>query len=806
MPNRRADYLAVATLPLLAALLFADVLFGVNGFYLRDLTRYSYPGKQILRDVVARGELPYWNRYFSAGQPLAANPAHAVFYPLTWLILLPSYNLAFRLLILLHIAIAACAMYALLRSMELRPYAAWFGAASWALGGLYLSYVNLLPFLFSAAWLPLTCLFVRRFLLRPSARDFALASLVLGLQVLVGEPTTVIQTGMLIGMYALYRAWHGAPRSLKPVASIAAISVAAFALGAAQMLPAFDHARDSVRARPFAFDFVSTWSLPWARLGEIVYPNLLGHVTWHGEPWYWAARLYPRTASPFLSSIYAGLLVAALAVAGGIVRARGARLVLILCVLSAALALGGHTPLLGWLYHAGIGTSLRYPEKFALLGIFPLVVFASQMLERLMDGDRRLRSAAMACLGVATAIAMAMAVASVTPAYRETFAAIWGIANGGVLARAVEISRADWIAAALRGGVAIAIVSAAARNGRVWMLATAAFVAADLAYTLEEINPRMPRRFFDPPPIAAALPANRDAFRLFHETDWYLEELPPAAGYFPPGPNGYWARRNALAPMIPAGARIQTVLQEDPDRTALLPTLELTTAMVEVQGSGRAGWEAPFMAMSNAWFRTAYRDFESERRRTRGDFTIMKPVFFVAAAPYPRYYFTDQMIGIRDRRDFVAALIANRYSPRVAFVQGPAFAAAPGVVRGVAETPNTASLDVESRGRGFLVMSVTRHKYWDVRVDGRRAEPVPTNLTYQGIVVPPGRHRVTMVYRNPLVPLGLGISGIVAALLIFLAMQNPYNPPVCQTAAPISSPSPPWQSSAPSSSPTSSSA
>src|SRR3954471_5360160 len=196
--SRRSDLLALALLFLIATVSFADVLFGVNQLYMRDLTRYYYPAKHILRDVVQHGEFPYWNRYFSAGQPIAANPEHEVFYPLTWLILLPSYDLGFRLHILVHIYIGLLGMYLLLRSMDLRPPAAWFGALSFGLGGIYLSYVNLLPILFCAAWLPLTCLFVRRFLLGHRARDFALATLFLGLQFLVGEPTTVMQTGFLI--------------------------------------------------------------------------------------------------------------------------------------------------------------------------------------------------------------------------------------------------------------------------------------------------------------------------------------------------------------------------------------------------------------------------------------------------------------------------------------------------------------------------------------------------------------------------------------------------------------------------------
>src|SRR5437660_4212527 len=210
--SRRSDLLALALLFLIATVSFADVLAGVNELYMRDLTRYYYPTKQILRDVVQHGEFPYWNRFFSGGQPIAANPEHEVFYPLTWLILLPSYDFGYRLHILIHIYIGLLGMYALLRSMDIRPFPAWFGAMSWGLGGLYLSYINLLPILFCAAWLPLTCLFVRRFLLRPNRRDFALGALFLGLQFLVSEPTTVAQTGLLLGMYALYRAWYARPR------------------------------------------------------------------------------------------------------------------------------------------------------------------------------------------------------------------------------------------------------------------------------------------------------------------------------------------------------------------------------------------------------------------------------------------------------------------------------------------------------------------------------------------------------------------------------------------------------------------
>ena len=112
-PSFLSDKLAVALLLLLPTLFFIDVLAGVNNFYMRDLTRYYYPTKQILREIALGGEFPYWNRYYSGGQPIAANPEHEVFYPLTWLITLPSYDFGYRLHILLHIYIALLGMYAI---------------------------------------------------------------------------------------------------------------------------------------------------------------------------------------------------------------------------------------------------------------------------------------------------------------------------------------------------------------------------------------------------------------------------------------------------------------------------------------------------------------------------------------------------------------------------------------------------------------------------------------------------------------------------------------------------------------------
>jgi hypothetical protein len=782
--TRRHDWIAVAILTLIATLFFADVLVGSGNFYMRDLTRYYYPTKQVLREIVQGGEVPYWNRHFSGGQPLAANPEHEVFYPLTWLILLPSYDFGYRLHILVHIYIGLLGMYALLRSMELRIPAAFFGALAFGLGGIYLSYVNLLPILFCAAWLPLTCLFVRRFLFHPSLRDFAIASLFLGMQFLVAEPTTVAQTGLLLGMYALYRGWYAAkewghswtyaiPEMLSRVVFIGLISAAAFAMGAAQMLPALDHVGESARSRTFDFSLVSAWSLPWAKLAEFIYPNFLGYISIERVMWYWGGGLYPGMGSPFLFSIYSGLLVTALAIGAFFVKPRGGRFVLILVIFSLLIALGGHTPFLKLLYEAGIATGIRYPEKFILVAVFAVILFAAQLLDRLLAGDDAIRDAALGFIAATTIVAAVLSIASFTPLYEALFMKVWGLKAGASAHRMVTLSREGWILAAVRGAFLFGLLWSVRMLKRpLWLALLLLFVALDLGPVVHQLNPRMPGVFFTGEPLASQhFPGNRHSYRIFHEADWYGQEE-MAKKYFSTGDAVYWIVRNGLFPMTPVGVDLQMVMERDYDKTALLPTIDFVDSVWDVKRNGRTDWWRPFVAMSNVRYRGIYKPFDQERKRVKKDLKRAEAIEFIDVGFHPRYYFADQLVTIKDRHDFVRKLTDGSYTDAVAFVTAPAFVPARGVVRGMRESANTATIDVESFGQGFLVMSVTTHKYWRIAVDGKPVTPLVTNIAYQGIRVPAGKHRVEMRYRNTLAARGVKIS-IAAAVLLLAAAFLP---------------------------------
>ncbi|HEU4523051.1 MAG TPA: YfhO family protein [Thermoanaerobaculia bacterium] len=769
-PRRRHDLLAVALLALLPSLLFIDVLAGRANFVMRDLTRYYYPTKQIYRRIVEQGEFPMWNRFFHGGQPLAANPEHEIFYPPTWLLFLPDFDLGYRLHILIHVYIALFGMYALLRSMQNRPAAACFGAVSWGLGGLLLSCISLLPFLFSVAWLPLTALFTRRFLIDRRPRDFALASLAFGVQCLVAEPTTLLQTGLLLGAYAIYRGMKAkSPLNavVRNIAWVGGISAAAAFAGSVQLLPAADLLRESARARGLPFELVSAWSTPWAKLAELVYPNILGHAHLAHHS-YWAGRLYEPMGAPFLFSIYPGLAVAALAIAGVVCRVRGSRFAMLLAAASVIAAAGSHLPFLRFAYDAGILTSFRYPEKFLLVAVFALTVLAAKSCDRLLRGDADIRNVT-AAFALATAVVAAGIVAlGFTPWSLAAWTSFFGLPSDPETFRLIGIAWNGWTIAAARGLLlCLIVISVRFLPRRLWLVFALLFVCADLGPVVHQVNPRMPARFFTPPPAVAAVAAAGDSYRLFHLADW--EQGERVARLYDDPDARYWVIRNGMFPMIPAAYAIQTVLEHDYDETSLLPTGDFTRSMWDVRRSGRPDWLPPFLAMSNARFVAVSRNPAAIRA---SNYEEASPVEFIETKAYPRYYFADQVVAISGRDDFVRKLSQERHSERVAFIEGLSFRPARGRVTKVQETANTATIDVEAEGEAFLVMSVTPHKYWRITVDGAPVRPLVANVGYQGVAVPKGRHRVAMTYRNDLIPIGGAITLASLGVLAFLASRR----------------------------------
>lgn len=753
---------------------FADILFGRGALFIRDLSRYYYPTKKIVREVIRAGEMPFWNPYYSAGQPMAANPEYEVFYPPQWLILLPDYDVGYRLHVLVHFWIAVLGAYALCRGRRFRVSTSALGATAFALGGFFISTVNLLPIMFCAAWIPAIMHFGHRFLAMRRARDLCIAALLLGVQMLAGEPTTLLQTWSLLGFLAVWRSLrHGwnLRRLVIGLLLVLAMGVAGALIGGAQMIPAADHAGDSVRARGFDFGLVQAWSMtPWRPL-ELLFPNLFGHI-WLDGSLFWGSGLYQRTGSPFYFTIYPGLFITAFGVAALVLRRTGWLMAALLIAGSVVLALGVHTPLLRALYDAGIFSAVRYPEKFSLTALLVLLLMGTAALDRAIRGDQVIMRAAAVIVALSVIGAAVAVTLTLLPQYPQWFRVLWGVKTAR-LQEMLSVARLEWLVALGRGMVALVIMELWRRRGDDRWIGTVAVLAlaADLSWTGRSSVPRVDPAFYTPPPLAAEIRSTTARHRLFHEIDWYGSST-IARKYFSSGSSVYWIVRNGVYPMTPAAWGIGTVLERDYDRTALLPTTDLVDSMWKVRDRGQERWREMFMTMSNARVSTQYEPFEEQVRSTGGDLRKAAPVKLAPSEnAAPRYYFAESVAIARTPDEFVDRLVEERWSERMAYLDSPMPAPSPGRLADVRETFNTIEMDVVVDGpaEGLLVASVTPHKYWSATIDGRPAALRVVNIGYIGLPVPPGAHRVSLVYRNPLVITFALIAIVSAACFVVIA-------------------------------------
>ncbi len=182
---------------------FGAVLFHDRQFSFRDVAHFYYPLYQRVQQEWEAGRLPLWEPEENAGMPLLGNPTAAVLYPGKLVYAILPYPLAAKLYIVLHVVLAAGAMFALARHWEVSRTGATLAALSYAFGvPVLFQYCNVV-FLVGAAWLPLGLRACDRWLRLGRRWGLIELALVLALQTLGGDPETAYLLGVCAGGYAL---------------------------------------------------------------------------------------------------------------------------------------------------------------------------------------------------------------------------------------------------------------------------------------------------------------------------------------------------------------------------------------------------------------------------------------------------------------------------------------------------------------------------------------------------------------------------------------------------------------------------
>ncbi|MHC4986839.1 MAG: hypothetical protein ACYTFO_11905, partial [Planctomycetota bacterium] len=221
-----------------------------QGTLSHDLYSYSYPMFIYAQDAWQRGEGLLWNDFQNCGQPFFGIISTALLYPVNTLFLSGDLDLWLYSQAVFHLSLAGIGIYLLCRELGLERTPAFCGALAFQLGGVCRTAVVWSPAVLGPyAWLPLAMFLCERILRTPRPALGVGLGAILTLQMLAGLPLVLIFTYQLI---ALRLFWEMVSRRNWPRARV--ISVLALGLllplllGAVQLLPAVEVARESVRS------------------------------------------------------------------------------------------------------------------------------------------------------------------------------------------------------------------------------------------------------------------------------------------------------------------------------------------------------------------------------------------------------------------------------------------------------------------------------------------------------------------------------------------------------------------------------
>lgn len=399
--ERRWDLLSAALLAGMFSAFFGRTISGAvyqpaDG---GDLVSFLFPIYRFAARTLSQGQLPLWNPHLYGGAPFVTDIQAGFLYPPNLLLFLlnPAFDYRWmQLLSIGHLWWAGLGVYALVRTLgHSRPAALLAGLAFGLCDMLFihLGNLNLIAVLSWSGWVLTACHLA---LTRRSLPWAAVAAVLFAIANYAGHAQSSYYLAMTVGIYSLGRMgadyWENQATESHETAlrnSITALQypltvfILTALLSAPILLPAFEMLPFTQRG---AFDYQDTVSYslePGPAFIGLLTPGFFGRGPWD----YWGS--WDRVELP-----YAGLVTLLLAVLACLlpIPEKRRRLLpwLVLALAGFVIALGGNTPIHGWLTRIlPVYGSFQAPARTIVLWALALSVLAAFGLDSLLGGRSR---------------------------------------------------------------------------------------------------------------------------------------------------------------------------------------------------------------------------------------------------------------------------------------------------------------------------------------------------------------------------------------------------------------------------------
>ena len=356
----------IVLLALLTLASYPDVFLGFQTFVFRDFGIFSYPIAYQLRESFWHGELPLWNPLNNCGTPFLAQWNTQVLYPPALFYLLFPLSWSLGVFCLLHLFWGGLGMFFLARRWTQNHLAAAFAGIIFAFNGLMMSSLIWPATVAGLGWMPWVVWLTER-AWREGGRTLILAAIAGALQMLSGGAEVILLTWVWLGAATLFEFIREAGLRGKILWRTGLIVLLISGLSAAQLLPFFDLLDYSRRQESIS---AAAWPMPLTGWANFFAPLFHCH-SFQG--------VFMQDYQSWINSYYVGVATVVLAV-GAMVRVRRGRVWLLAALtwFCLILALGGATPVYGWLSRqVSVIGLIQYPIKFVILPVFILPLLAA---------------------------------------------------------------------------------------------------------------------------------------------------------------------------------------------------------------------------------------------------------------------------------------------------------------------------------------------------------------------------------------------------------------------------------------------
>ncbi|HEY6291681.1 MAG TPA: YfhO family protein [Terriglobia bacterium] len=817
----RADAAPLALLAGILILLFRRVLFAGQMFFYRDVFSYTYPRAQFIHAVARTGHLPYWNPYFSFGEPVLANPNFLFFYPTTLLIILLPVGLAYGLHYILHFGWVALGTYLLARRWEQSRTAAFFAAATFAFSGPVLSLGNLYNQAAAAAWIPWALLVTDYAVRHRSRRPWILLSVVLALQFIGAEPFTLLATVALAFAYAVFDALgtrdHLRQRIIRLVLAFAAVGLLMLGLSAVGLLPSLDilhRARRGTTGLPYGETVY--WSLHPLTFLDLLLPGFFGSVFDSSTSWTYvlAGRNQPYYVSVFVG--FVPIFFAWIGWSEG--RDRRRNFLAVAAVILLLLACGRYTPLFAEAYLLFPPLALvRFPAKLLVPAIGLLAILAGwgvDVIRRAGDGSSggtvqwRMRTLS-PLIALGSVAALIWVLAATAPQLIDRGSRAILLATNQLFERSpADQLRASDLQAAMNYALSMiklqfpglagfflggAIWLVALKQGRRWarrgLGVVIALGIAQAVWVNDSDNPTVPRSFYTyRPPVVEQPPhpsgpyrfayIQRDPQSSISESQALLnfDSIPEARGFSAAAQISF---RDRL--LLNRGAMLSGIeMAENLDMEGSLPPAYYEFWIHEIKQESDQARADCLLGRANVKY------IVRQNRRPSATTREVGPVF--NGSPDPSYLYQDLCFmprayavgnavesinsagtlsklsdpGFDARHTVILEATPPPLSPGVS---NPAQDA--GEVTITARDPNTVTLRAEMQRPGYVILLDRWDPGWQATVDGRAAPVLIADHMFRAVETGPGTHQIQFRYRQRGLAAGVAVSLITMIALAF---------------------------------------